>query len=126
AFLDVSRGIRRVCEELRASRFAKRSFVINGEPVPVPDLPLRFYQLYEVFVKSGVPKVTFVEREDFELLKLSLAQPGRGVVIEGPSGIGKTTVVEKAVEALSSRRHIPNSETAMQILSARNPEHRSK
>jgi hypothetical protein len=121
AFLEVSKGIRRVIEELRTPEFVGPGVV--GRP---PSHPPHFYQLHEVFKRSGVPKVTFVEREDFELLKLSLAQPGRGVVIEGPSGIGKTTAVEKAVEALASRRDGTSTESMMQILSARDPEHRSK
>src|SRR5258708_29265334 len=121
AFLEVSKGIRRVIEELRTPEFVESDVVGH-----LPSYPSRFYQLYEVFVKSGVPRVTFVEREDFGLLKLALAQPGRGVVIEGPSGIGKTTAVERAIEALSSRQHGTSTESIMQILSARNPEHRSK
>jgi nucleoside phosphorylase/transcriptional regulator with XRE-family HTH domain len=96
AFLEIFTGIRYACEELSTAEFIESE---SG----FPRQPPRFYQLYEVFLKSGVPKVTFVEREDFELLKLSLAQPGRGVVIEGPSGIGKTTAVEKAVEELLSQ-----------------------
>lgn len=74
-------------------------------------------------MKSGFPEVTFVAPSDFIFLKLALEQPGRGVVIEGPSGVGKTTAVEKAVEELKnagSKAHIP----IKNILSARNPEHR--
>lgn len=75
-------------------------------------------QLFQVFKTSGVPTVTFVEPEHFYLLKLALAQPGKGVVIEGPSGIGKTTALRKALETLTS-----TSEAAKTlILSARRPE----
>jgi thymidylate kinase len=45
-----------------------------------------------------------------------LEQSGRGVVIEGPSGVGKTTAVEKAVEDLKGTG-LP----IQRILSARNP-----
>jgi tetratricopeptide (TPR) repeat protein len=84
------------------------------------------YQLYDVFIKSGTSKVTFVEPQVFSKLKIALAQPGRGVVIEGPSGAGKTTAVEKAVEALNEESHHSAKSTSIQRLNARNPEHRSK
>src|SRR5205823_5721266 len=100
------------------------------EKSPSSQGPLPVYQLFEVFVKSGVPNLTFVEREDFELLKLSLAQPGRGVVIEGPSGVGKTTSLKKAIEKLTSNkdslRRTSKIGASVQMLSARNPEHRNK
>jgi hypothetical protein len=38
---------------------------------------------------------------EYKRLIVSLRTPGRGIVIEGPSGIGKTTSVEKALETLS-------------------------
>lgn len=68
----------------------------SGEAVPVGTV----YQLHDVFVRSGIPGVTFVERADFQRLKLYLREPNRGVVLEGPSGIGKTTALRKALYAL--------------------------
>jgi hypothetical protein len=80
------------------------------------------YPIYDVFVPSGVPTVTFVEPEKFTDLKMALAQPGRGVVIEGPSGVGKTTALEKAIEQiLSNPIHRQRLETPKK-LSARKPE----
>ena len=46
--------------------------------------------LEDVFKLSGVPEVTFVEPVEFSRLVVALRTKGRGVVIEGPSGIGKT------------------------------------
>src|SRR5882672_161669 len=54
-------------------------------------------RLEEVFKLSGVPAYTFVRPLEFEKLLVSLRTPGRGVVIEGPSGIGKTTAVTQAL-----------------------------
>jgi hypothetical protein len=54
----------------------------------------------EVFKVSGVPTHTFVAPRDFNQLVVALRSPGRGVVVEGPSGIGKSTAVERALGVL--------------------------
>lgn len=54
----------------------------------------------EVFVRAGVPKVTFVQPSMFDQLRIALRTPGLPVILEGPSGIGKTTAVRQALEAL--------------------------
>lgn len=56
--------------------------------------------LEEVFKLSGIPTYTFVEPIEYPKLLVALRTPGRGVVIEGPSGIGKTTAVSRALEEL--------------------------
>jgi hypothetical protein len=125
ALVDVVSGIRLVFDEI-----LKRSISLPASE-DTPNIfsppPSHSYDLYHIFVKSGFPHVTFVEREDFGLLKLSLAQPGRGVVIEGPSGIGKTTAVKKAIEEITLRRMSRrglDKDVPLSLLSARNPEHR--
>jgi hypothetical protein len=55
-------------------------------------------QLQDVFKTGGVPTITFVKPLEYPKLILNLRTPGRGLVIEGPSGIGKTTAVLKAIE----------------------------
>lgn len=55
--------------------------------------------LQDVFVLSGVPKHTFVQPVEYARLLVALRTPGRSIVVEGPSGIGKTTAVVKAVAA---------------------------
>jgi hypothetical protein len=57
--------------------------------------------LEQVFKTSGVPTYTFVKPNEYVRLIVGLRTPGRGLVIEGPSGIGKTTGVLKALEELS-------------------------
>jgi hypothetical protein len=59
------------------------------------------HPLSEVFKLSGVPDLTFVEPVEFTRLVVALDTPGRGVVIEGPSGIGKTSAVTKALERVT-------------------------
>lgn len=57
-------------------------------------------RLEAVFKLSGVPTHTFVEPLEYAKLKVSVRTPGRGLVIEGPSGIGKTTAVTRALADL--------------------------
>ncbi|WP_168200140.1 TIR domain-containing protein [Acetobacter vaccinii] len=69
--------------------------------------------LEEVFRLSGVPTITFVEPERYAEIKVSMRTAGRCMVLEGPSGIGKTTTVTRvlaelkivdSVTSLSARR----------------------
>jgi hypothetical protein len=57
-------------------------------------------KLEDVFKISGVPTYTFVEPIEYNRILVSLRSPGRGMVIEGPSGIGKTCAVMKALNQL--------------------------
>jgi hypothetical protein len=72
-------------------------------------------RLEDVFKVSGVPTYTFVPPQEFASLLVNLRTPGRGLVVEGPSGIGKTTAVEKAIATL-------NAGTVVSRLSARRAE----
>lgn len=56
--------------------------------------------LEEVFKTSGIPTHTFVRPVEYPALQVALRSPGRGVVVEGPSGIGKTTSVTRALDEL--------------------------
>lgn len=58
-------------------------------------------KLNEVFKTSGIPTYTFVEPSEYRRIILSLMSPGRGMVIEGPSGIGKTCSAIKALDSLN-------------------------
>ena len=71
--------------------------------------------LEDVFKTSGVPTHTFVAPSEFPHLRVALRTAGRGVVIEGPSGIGKTTAVTRALDEIGMTGRA-------QILSARVPE----
>ncbi|MDP9281011.1 MAG: hypothetical protein M3P38_02805 [Chloroflexota bacterium] len=53
----------------------------------------------DVFKTSGVPTHTFVEPGEFRNLRVALRSAGKGVVVEGPSGIGKSTGVSQALAA---------------------------
>jgi len=58
----------------------------------------RILRIDEVFKKSGVPTHTFVQPAEYDRVLVSLKTPGRCMIIEGPSGIGKTSCVKKAIE----------------------------
>lgn len=58
---------------------------------------LPILEVQNVFVLSGVPEHTFVQPVEYTRLLVALRTDGRSVVIEGPSGIGKTTSVIKAI-----------------------------
>ncbi len=62
--------------------------------------------LEEVFRLSGVPTYTFVEPERFNEIKVSVRTPGRCLVIEGPSGIGKTTTITKVLADLKISKDV--------------------
>ncbi|GAB4047086.1 hypothetical protein GCM10028810_28640 [Spirosoma litoris] len=76
---------------------------------------LPVYDIDEVFPLNGVPKITFIEPGNFKKIVASIRHKGRGLVIEGPSGIGKTTAIKKAIERLNL------TEADFLYLSARNP-----
>jgi len=120
AFFEIAEGIRLACEELQVKHENK-----SVTPITPDKQPIHIYHLDQVFVKSGFPHLTFVEREDFGLLKLALALPGRGVIIEGPSGVGKTTALKKALEEVQVRKKVSKTVELIQ-LSARDPDHRER
>lgn len=58
-------------------------------------------QLQDVFKTVGLPPYTYVKPTYFGEVKADILQSGRHLLIEGPSGIGKTCVVYKVFEELS-------------------------
>ena len=60
----------------------------------------------DVFKTSGMPEFTFVQPPEYTKLLVALRTKGRSVIIEGPSGIGKTTCIQKAIDELGFRKDI--------------------
>lgn len=54
--------------------------------------------LEEVFKLSGIPTITFVKPNEYNKLKVAIRTKGRGLIIEGPSGIGKTTSIINVIK----------------------------
>ncbi|MEA2232391.1 MAG: hypothetical protein QOD83_2207 [Solirubrobacteraceae bacterium] len=63
----------------------------------MPDPPKR---LEDVFKTVGLPRYTYVKPTYFGEVKSDILSAGRHLLIEGPSGIGKTCVVYKVFEEL--------------------------
>ncbi|SHN47430.1 TIR domain-containing protein [Cryptosporangium aurantiacum] len=109
-------GVRLICEELVRRRTASSAFDIVWTEVQSRGLvdwqeqehtasPLADeYALDDVFKRSGAPTLTFVEPLNFARFVSALRAPGRGLVLEGPSGIGKTTLLLRAIERLAPER----------------------
>jgi hypothetical protein len=51
----------------------------------------------DIFRTGGLPEITFVEPAQLFRLRAYLRVMGQGLVIEGPSGVGKTTLVTKVL-----------------------------
>jgi 3',5'-cyclic AMP phosphodiesterase CpdA len=54
----------------------------------------------DIFKLNGPPSVTFVEPPRFKNLTLELRTMGTGLIVEGPSRVGKSTAIKKAMEEL--------------------------
>lgn len=62
--------------------------------------------LEDVYKKSGIPTYTFVKPSEYNNILVALRTKGRGIIIEGPSGIGKTTCIQKAIEELGLNKNV--------------------
>ncbi|QIS42963.1 TIR domain-containing protein [Clavibacter capsici] len=60
----------------------------------------------EVFKTSGIPTHTFVRPSAYARLMVALRTPGRGVIVEGPSGIGKSTAITRALEEIGAHEDV--------------------
>ena len=57
-------------------------------------------RLDEVFKTVGLPPYTYVKPVYYGEVRADITQPGKHLLIEGPSGIGKTCVAFKVFEEL--------------------------
>ncbi len=55
------------------------------------------YPIDVIFRLNGPPDVTFVEPSQFPRLQAELGVMGSGLIVEGPSKVGKTTAIRKAL-----------------------------
>jgi len=57
-------------------------------------------ELKDVFKTVGLPPYTYVKPAYYGEIRGDISQPGKHLLIEGPSGIGKTCVAFKVFEEL--------------------------
>jgi len=94
--LDVIRGLREI-----ASFRAQEAL-----PPATPGPPVQtggssaIASIDDIFRLDGPPTVNFVEPPGFDELKHRLRTMGTGLIVEGPSRVGKSTAIKKAMEAL--------------------------
>ena len=74
-------------------------------------------KLGDVFKTVGLPQYTYVKPRHFGEVRADIEQPGKHLLIEGPSGIGKTCVVFKVFEELSLKK-----DQHFKYVSARDPD----
>lgn len=74
-------------------------------------------KLSEVFKTVGLPPYTYVKPKYFGEVRADVQQPGKHLLVEGPSGIGKTCVVFKVFEELGWQK-----DSDYTYISARDPE----
>lgn len=79
--------------------------LLSNNPTAIPDKssgssahPL--LKIDEIFPITGVPEHTYVAPTQAAQLEMSLPIMGEGLLVQGPSGVGKTTAVTKALEQL--------------------------
>jgi len=60
-------------------------------------------KLADVFKTVGLPPYTYVKPPYFGEVRSDIEQPGKHLLIEGPSGIGKTCIVFKVFEEIGWR-----------------------
>jgi hypothetical protein len=93
ALLEVIRGLQEIVELRKTTTPRAPSQPSSGRAAP--GLPIT-----KVFELEGPPTFTFVEPPRFAELKLSLRTMGSGLIVEGPSKVGKSTAVRKAMDEL--------------------------
>lgn len=70
------------------------------EPTPREQPPASLLTVDAVFPPSGPPETTYVEPAEYPQLIEALDRPDRGLIVEGPSTIGKSTAVARALAAI--------------------------
>lgn len=67
---------------------------------------MEFLNVEEVFKDYGVPDYTFVKPKEYNRILVNLRSQGKSMVIEGPSGIGKTCCLKKCLNKLNGNLNI--------------------
>src|SRR5262249_47208852 len=92
-------------------RFEQRAAEEAAAPEPsqwtiarTPAIPIPGTPIGEIFRTSGQPEYNFVEPAQATELAVRLRSMGEGLLVEGPSGVGKTTAVDRALRTVGQRQ----------------------
>lgn len=117
AWLSVVRGIHRIIlaenmdapltpEQVPSAREASALQLLSAPPVAAapraasgPKAPV--LPIDRIFRTVGQPDINFVAPEQLGDIKVRLKMMGQGLVVQGPSGVGKTTAVRRGLDELS-------------------------
>lgn len=118
AWIDVVRGIRNTVYSSQetthliastpdvtdppADQLTSSEAVLNPVVIPEASAELEIIEIGKIFATVGVPSWNYEEPREFRDLLIELPILGKGLVIEGPSGIGKTSIVRRAIESFQS------------------------
>jgi hypothetical protein len=96
AWSDVVRGIRNVI---------RNSYeVVPGLPPigssNIEEESFENYQIGDIFRTAGTPEFNYEKPSEYESFKIELQTLGKGLAIEGPSGIGKTSTMNEALKSI--------------------------
>ena len=69
--------------------------------------------LADVFITVGLPPYTYVRPSYYGEVRADIEEPGKHLLIEGPSGVGKTCVVCKVFEEIGWRRYSSDPNRAL-------------
>lgn len=101
-WLDPTEGWKQIGQEIGVALDYMPTRAVDPKQQPAAIPPRRPLKLGQIFCTSGVPSETYAEPREFSRLLALIEQPGQGLAVEGPSGIGKTTAVQKALGKASA------------------------
>jgi predicted MPP superfamily phosphohydrolase len=105
ALLEVIQGLQEIIEfrpDAPLAALQARGPEASVEPGRSTDQPIVRLGINDIFPLDGPPTVTFVEPPLFSELQLALRRMGTGLIVEGPSKVGKSTAIQKAMESLGA------------------------
>jgi predicted phosphodiesterase len=113
---DSDQTLANIAFDLPEDEFLDTPTVVEGRGrVTGSPLPVHVVLASDVFRTTRMPTHTLVETPQLEDLRFEMTVPGRLLVVEGPSGIGKTVAVKHAVDWVTTNGHRPWSATYLNV-----------
>lgn len=117
AWLDVIRGLRNIIRNLPGEKtLLNEQFQKPSEETEPSYEPLsnsisstkersETYEISRIFKTAGIPELNYEEPNEFESFKIELQTLGKGLAVEGPSGIGKTSTMRRVFSSIQPALH---------------------